>query len=167
MDDITTQAILESPCIFTKRPAAIHPDLRPLRRVVILLLLIDACRASVANLEQLHVLDWAIRNAESRQRLLEFLLGIRAPEAAIVRFDPSLDRAVCLAVGADLVSVAQKSRNGKGLPDFRISITPQGRKALDGLAPDTLPIERAFLRSLPNRLTQSDVSALFEWGNQG
>lgn len=157
-------AILESAFVFRKRPIAVDPDLRPLRRVTMLLLLIEACRGRVANLEQLHVLDWAVRTPATRRTLIEFLTGQRSPETAIVRFDPTLDRAVSLGVGAKLLNVSLKEPQAASTPDYRIELTVDGTAALTELERDLFAVERSFLRALPRKLTQSDVRDLFTWG---
>ena len=164
MPDVLLAPILEAHFIFRKRPIAVDPDLRPLRRVTMLLLLIDACRGSVANQEQLHVLDWAVRTPATRSTLIEFLTGQRSPETAIVRFDPTLDRAVCLGVGAKLLAVTAKEVQAASAPDYRIELTPDGRAALAELDSSLFAVERAFLTALPRKLTQSDVRDLFTWG---
>lgn len=159
--------ILDAPFTFRSRPAALEPDLRPLRRVALLLLLVDACRGATANLEQLHVLDWAIRTEESRRTLIEFLTHQRSPDTAIVRFDPTLDRAVSLASGCGLLmvtSLASTNIASTVLPDFRIELTLHGRKALSDLDAEVFETERAFIEALPRKLTQSDVRELFTWG---
>lgn len=160
-------SILDSPYIFRGRPSAVDPDLRPLRRVTVLLLLIDACRGGAANLEQLHVLDWAVRTEESRRTLLEFLTQHRSPDRAIVRFDPTLDRAVSLAAGCNLLMVTPRNSaetTGAVLPDFRVELTLHGQAALAELPDDTFTTERTFLAALPRKLTQTDVRDLYTWG---
>lgn len=164
MPELAAQPVFDSPFVFRRRPVAIDPDLRPLRRVAILLCVVDACRGGVANLEQLHVLDWAIRSDSSRQVLLEYLTGERTAEDSIVRFDPTLDRAVCLAVGAGLLSSTQRSTDTASVPDYRLQLTEAGERALRELNPEDFQVERSFLSALPRKLAQTDVRDLFTWG---
>ena len=81
------------------RPIPIPGELRPVRRLAVLVLMLKHCHGGRANVEQLHVLNWSIRTADSRQALLEFLSGNRTPDKAIVRYDPSLSRAIAFAIG--------------------------------------------------------------------
>jgi hypothetical protein len=164
MPDVLPTAILDSTFVFRKRPIAVDPDLRPLRRVTMLLFLIDACRGGMANHEQLHVLDWAVRTPTTRSTLIEFLTGQRSPETAIVRFDPTLDRAVSLAVGAKLLAVIAKEAQTASVPDYRVELTTEGSAALSEVDSTLFEVERAFLKALPRKLTQSDVRDLFTWG---
>lgn len=164
MPEALPTSVLDSTFVFRKRPTAVDPDLRPLRRVTILLLLIDSCRGAVANLEQLHVLDWAVRTESSRTALIEFLMGHRSPESSVVRFDPTLDRAVCLGVGAGLLAVTSKGANTSSVPDYRIELTSDGESALADLNDGLFSVERSFLAALPRKLTQNDVRELFTWG---
>lgn len=164
MPEALPAPVLESVFVFRKRPVAVDPDLRPLRRVSMLLLLVDNCRGAIANLEQLHVLDWAIRTESSRRSLIEFLMGQRSPESSIVRFDPSLDRAVCLGVGAGVLSVTTRGTSSGSIPDYRIELTIEGKAALTELDNEIFAVERSFLTALPRKLTQTDVRELFTWG---
>src|SRR4051812_18459426 len=97
--------LLEEPFTFRRRPTPISAAMRPLRRIALLVLMLDKCQGGKASHEQLHVLNWALRNSESQHSLVEFLRGDGHPDKPIVRFDPSLDRATLFAEAEGLVLI--------------------------------------------------------------
>lgn len=133
--------------VFTPRPAPVSPRLRPARRVALLLELVDKCRGGRATLLQLHALDTALVDPEARQRLAGD--AERDGALAVVRVDPSLNRAVDRAVGDGLLHLR---------PDATVQLTYAGRAALVALREaDVLCAERAALAELRGKLTQTQV----------
>ena len=145
--------VLDRPFLFRDRPASTPSDLRPIWRVPLVVLLVSCCRGQQATHEQLHVLNWAVRSADSAQLLGEYLAGEIPPDRAIVRMEPALDRAVALARGFGLT--AWKSRYW--------TLTDRGRELLDEIRTDEslLGREKELLNALPKPLTQASVAALF------
>jgi hypothetical protein len=146
-------AVLDLPFLFRDRPTSAPPDLRPIWRVPLVVLLVRACSRGKATHEQLHVLNWAIRSAAGTESLARYLAGDIAPEQAIVRFDPALDRAVALARGLALVNWTTKywTLTAVGL---------QTAAELDEA--DLLNNERSLLATLPKALTQAAVARLLQ-----
>src|SRR4051794_40307362 len=95
--------LLDQPFVFRDQPRPAPSDLRPVWRVPVVVLMVRACYRERATHEQLHVLNWALRSIESAEALALYLAGALAPERAVVRFDPALDRAVALAHGFGLL----------------------------------------------------------------
>jgi hypothetical protein len=143
---------LDRPFVFRERPSPTAGDLRPVWRVPVVLLLVRACRGEHATHEQLHVLSWAVRSAESADTLASFLAGTVRPDQAVVRFEPALDRAAAVARGFGLLR--WKGRYW--------TLTSLGRQALrevdDRRA--TLTSEKALLARLPSPLSQAAVQRL-------
>src|ERR1039458_2419845 len=90
---------------FRERPCPTSADLRPEWRIGTILLSLKKGWANRANLRQLHVLNWAMRTPESRTTLLRILNGELSPDEAIVRFDPTLERALRFADGEKLIVI--------------------------------------------------------------
>jgi hypothetical protein len=145
-------AALDSPFLFSDRPASAPSDLRPLWRVPVVVLLLSRCRGEQATHEQLHVLNWAVRSSESAESLAAYLAGLIPAEHAVVRHDPALDRAASLARGFGLI--AWKGRYW--------TLTVEGQQLLEAVVEDDelLAREKALLAVLPKPLTQKAVSAL-------
>src|SRR5690606_16062641 len=91
---------LVEPLIFRSRPEPIPGDLRPLWRIGIILLILDlTSRGGKSTLGRLHVLSWAVRTRETRENLLRVIREEVSPHTLIVRIEPSLNRAIDLALG--------------------------------------------------------------------
>lgn len=180
MAELTLDYILDVPFTLKPRPIAISSDLRPARRVALLVIILEHCRESRANLEQLHVLNWALRTEDSRRDFLDFLKGKRSPDRAVVRYDPSLTRviAIALALGLVLRNDDQRQLRVEGLElaasprttsisqEYRISLADRGRELARLLAdrPDCLQVERTFLKQVGRKITQQLIHRLLYWG---
>jgi hypothetical protein len=138
---------------FFKKPSPLPADLRPEWRIAVVLLTLRKCRGNRVNLKQLHVMNSAMRTRQSRQLFKQVLKGHKAPEEAIIRFEPSLNRAVDFAVGEGLLAVA----NGNV-----VTLTSQG-EALGELIDATegcFEEEKAFLQGIPGKISQRQIDAL-------
>ncbi len=144
--------IFDRPFLFRDRPTSAPSDLRPVWRVPVIVLLVSYCRGEQATHEQLHVLNWAVRSAGSAELLGEYLTGEIAPDRAIVRMEPALDRAVALARGLGLAAWKGKYW----------TLTDNGQELLENLRSDErlLVREKELLDALPKPLTQTAVAAL-------
>jgi hypothetical protein len=168
MNNLRLDILLDEPFRFRERPAPISPDLRPLRRVALLLLMLEKCQGGKASHEQLHVLNWALRDTESQRALLEFLKGDTHPNKPIIRFDPTLDRATLFAeaegfVTMELVGTKDGERIDGQWPGYRVKLLELGKqmtKELSTMA-DCFKPERAFLSQLNGKFTQEKVRSLF------
>jgi hypothetical protein len=112
-------ADLNTHFIFKSRPESIPGDLRPLWRIgVLLLILLISSRGGRSSFRRLQVLNWAILTRENQRTLIDVIQGKMKPDTVVVRIEPSLNRAVDLALGEGLVS---RESN-------RISLTHLGQK---------------------------------------
>lgn len=145
--------LLDLPFVFRDRPTSAAPDLRPIWRVPLVALLVRACSQQKATHEQLHVLNWGIRSPSGAETLADFLAGEVAPERAIVRFDPALDRAAALARGFGLIDWKTK---------YWVLTSAGEAVAADVDAADLLSQERSLLSTLPKPLTQAAVGRLLK-----
>jgi hypothetical protein len=152
---LTTEQLdqaLARPFVFNDRPTPAPSDLRPVWRVPVVLLLVRACRAQQATHEQLHVLNWAVRSAPRVEALAAVIGGQLAPDQAVVRFEPALDRAVALAHGFELLRWRTRFW----------TLTPRAHEALHEIDEETdlLSAEKQALASLPKPLTQTAVETV-------
>jgi hypothetical protein len=164
-----TPSEVDAPFTLRRRKRAVPGDLRILRRVGLVTLLLEACRDSRASLEQLHVLNWAVRSKESREAFLSFMAGAIAPDQAIVRYDPTLSRALDFARHEQLVQDRAEpqeagSSGRSAATSYRVALTEKGRQLAAILADDDYLVdERLFLDSIGRKVTQKMVEALFSW----
>jgi hypothetical protein len=135
-------------------------------------MILNQCRGGRASLEQLHVLNWAIRTEDTRRSFLQFLQGKRAPNQVIVRYDPSLSRAIDFAFAEELVSrertqgrLLDSSDARTKTPPYRIALAGRGRTLLRRIESmdAVLVTEKAFLQAIGSKLTLSHVESLFTW----
>lgn len=148
------EALFKSPFLFREQPVSVPPDLRPIWRLSLLMLLLNrCCREGRASLQKLHVLNWALRTPESREAMIEALDGVAKPDSALVRFDPALNKTLDLARGEGLVM----QLNGP-----RYQITAKGRAIAEELERDRTAflVEQGFLETVGSRLTETFVERM-------
>ncbi len=172
MPETSLDDVLDVPFTFRLRPRALPCSMRPGWRLHVLVLILNQCRGARASIEQLHVLNWAIRTDETRQHFLQFLEGKRAPNQVIVRYDPSLSRAIDFAFAEKIVSrqeikveSVEVTKNTKKSLPYRVILAERGNRLLQQIqeADEAFTVEKAFLNSLGKKVTQEQVSALFTW----
>lgn len=146
---------------------------RTVRRLALLTLILRACRGEQASLPQLHVLNWAVRTPESRRAFLAFIGDQVSPDEAVVRFDPTLPRAIQYAVEEHIVTdreAVQETLDGQlqaNVGDYRIKLTDKGRVIADAVEDASVLVdERIFLDNLKKKVTQAMVEDLLKWGKR-
>lgn len=150
----TLSPLLDAAFLFRDRPVSLPPDLRPLWRLALLVLLLEkCCRQGRASLPKLHMLNWALRTPESRQALLESLEGNAKPDSNLVRFDPALNQTLDLAQGEALVTQIDGNR---------YQITTKGLELAAEIEKDrsTFVTELHFLEAIGGKLTEALVSKM-------
>jgi hypothetical protein len=144
---------------FLERPYPTSADLRPEWRIGTILLSLKKCWANRANLRQLHVLNWAMRTPESRTTLIRILNGELSPDEAIVRFDPTLERALRFAEGEKLIVITGEV----------VFLTDKGETFVNRINSDEdcLRWEKDFLTQIQGKLSQKRVDAFLNWEETG
>ena len=137
--------------VFTDRGTPIPADRRPLWRIGLVAFLLAECsRGQKSSLVRLHVLDWATRSLESRTQLLAFLEDHH--QTVIIRYDPSLLRAIRLGVAEGVFAI-----DGKNVKLISNGVLFAKEIANDM---DIFSQERGFLTRLGKRLTEGLVGQL-------
>jgi hypothetical protein len=168
-DDLGAEG--EATFVLTPRNQPIPGQFRTVRRLALIAMMLRACRGEQATLPQLHVLNWAVRTPGSRRAFLAFWNGEVPPDEAIVRFDPTLPRAIQYAVEERIVSdraPLQETLDGKQeskAGQYRIALTEKGKALAEAVEDAGLLVdERIFLESLSKKVTQVMVDELLDWG---
>ena len=140
---------------FRERPYPVSADLRPEWRIGTILVSLRKCWANQANLRQLHVLNWAIRTPESRDTLVRIFNGELSPDEAIVRFDPTLERALRFAEGEKLITISGDV----------VSLADKGLTLVNKIDADEncLRWEKDFLSQIKVKISQARVDAFLKW----
>ena len=173
MVNATFEKLFDIPFTFHARPRPIACELRPVWRLHALALILNKCHGGQANMEQLHVMNWATRTDETRRAFIEFLDGRRSPSQMIVRYDPSLNRTVHFAFAEELVTRRELQlsldviRNTTS-PPYRVSLSKKGRELVKEIqSMDDCFVElKQFLDTIPKKVTQKQIEMLFSWGVQ-
>lgn len=155
MEELELSEILTA-FVFRQRPISISPDLRPgLRICIIALLLRNCCRGNECSFAKLHTLSWCAKSKENRQRMLDILSSSTSSSAFVVRIEPSLNRAVDLAIGEGLVTRKTGSK---------LALTEKGAELADEInsITDLLIEEKLFMSQIGKRVTETLVGKLFK-----
>lgn len=137
---------------FRSVPAILSGDMRPTWRIALLLIsLSEACRGGAADLTVLQVINWALRQPEKWaefERILKRDLPLFHP---IVRFDPTLNRAIDFAAAHGVVEIE---------PHLKVRISTKGRAFVRQLKEsEAAPFEEEilFLQRIKPSLTKVNL----------
>lgn len=145
---------------FTERPVAVAGDLRPLWRFASICLILSRCRRRTATLKQLHVLSWAIRDQASRESFLGMLQN-KPAVFPIVRIEPSLNRAISLALGERLI--LRRSTDSS----VRVELSARGAtftKLIDE-TPEIFTEEKRFFSALDQKVSAVAIDRILQWNS--
>lgn len=146
---------LNVPFVFKSRAVDVPADLRPGWRIgVIVLLMKLCCREGKARFRQLHVLNWGVRTKENRAILIRAVTEKVPLDTVIVRIEPSLNRAVDLAMAEGLV---------ERISGDQLTLTQKGIQFADVLQQDKTLFadEKAFMLAIKKKINETFVSELF------
>jgi hypothetical protein len=149
---------LDVPFHFVRRPSPLPPDLRPVWRIFIILLMLRlCCRGGKSNLQRLSVLNWAVRSPENRSHFLEVVEGQRRPEDIIVRHDPAFSRALDFAIGEKLI---------ERVPGSKFLLKERGQSAAEAILrmERCLDLEKDFFKRLRGRVSEAMIDRLLHFG---
>lgn len=143
---------------FSARPSPLAADLRPEWRLAAIALILRKCWGERATLRQLHVLNWAVRTARSRDAFIQMLSHARRLDDPVVRFEPSLNRALALALAENLLLRE---------PNGTIRLTEKGSRLSEEImsVPGCLEAEKEFLSRINGKVTQRQIDRLLSWNS--
>ncbi len=140
--------------VFDAKPDAVPYNYRISYKVTQLCLIMRICgRGNVCSLIKLHMISCALISNDNMRKLLEFTEGTGT--APIVRFDPSVNRALTYAIAYGLV---EQQRNAK------YKLTERGHRLAEQikLAGDLMVIEISNLNTLAKKLTEAKANELVD-----
>jgi hypothetical protein len=142
---------------FREQPIPLQPQLRVIWGLSILVLILHiCCRGGRSSITRLHLLNWAVRNDENRERLTVILENRLSPFTNLIKCDPGFNRAIEYAIAESLVEVVDGSNN------LRIRILQKGRKLANEIIEEEhcLQDEKAFLREKCASVTEELAKSL-------
>lgn len=148
--------ILNVPFTFESRPEPLPGEMRPHWRIAALLILLDVSRGKKASLRKLHVLNWVIRNSQSRGRFIKYVKGELASTDVMIRVDPGLNYALDLARAEGLVEIV----SGK-----TVSMTEKGKALVREILmqQDMLVDEKGFALAIKPHNHENKINELLDW----
>ncbi|MBA4105835.1 MAG: hypothetical protein C0485_08760 [Pirellula sp.] len=129
-------------------------------------MILNQCRQKRATIEQLHVMNWSVRSRKAQDLFLGYVQGRKAPNEVVVRYDPSLTRAIDFAMGEGIVVRCESlDSNSKGRSPYRLTLSDKGQVLANELVADEglFAIEKAFLQNIGQKITQGQIADLFKW----
>ena len=141
---------------FSRKPVPIPALLRPELRIALTLLCLSRCWGERATRRHLHVLNWAVRTREAQLAFANVIAGNLRPDAAIVRFDPIMDRALQYAEGEKLVLAGGDVVHLQTKGNAFLKLLYQDK--------DCLAQEKAFLSDFTKKFTKDQLDSFIPSG---
>ncbi len=138
--------------VFDAKPDAVPYNYRISYKVTQLCLIMNICgRANVCSLVKLHMISFALISRSNMKKLIDFSNDLE--DAPIVRFDPSVNRALTYAIAYGLV---------ERQPNAKYKLTDKGQKLAEQIktVDDLMVIEKNDLNNLSKRLTETKVDEI-------
>lgn len=140
--------------VFDAKPDAVPYNYRISYKVTQLCLIMRICgRGSVCSLIKLHMISFALISQVNMMRLIEFTEGTGS--APIVRFDPSVNRALTYAIAYGLI---ERQQNAK------YKLTDRGQRLAEQITVvgDLMIVEISDLNTLSKKLTETKVNEIVD-----
>lgn len=140
--------------VFDAKPDAVPYNYRISYKVTQLCLIMRICgRGDVCSLIKLHMISFALISQENMRKLLEYTDGTGT--APIVRFDPSVNRALTYSIAYGLIEQQ---------PTAKYKLTERGHQLAEQIkiAGDLMVIEICNLNLLAKKLTEAKVNEIVD-----
>jgi len=143
-----------SDIVFDSKPDAVPYNYRISYKVTQLCLIMRICgRGDVCSLIKLHMISFALISQENMSKLIQYIDGCGS--VLVVRFDPSVNRALTYAIAYGLIEQQQTAK---------FKLTNQGRCLAEQvkLVGDLMVMEINDLKMLSKKLTESKVNEIVD-----
>lgn len=138
--------------IFEAKPDAVPYNYRISYKVTQLCLILRLCgRGNVCSLIKLHMISFALISHDNMKKLIDFAEG--KSNAPLVRFDPSVNRALTYAVAYGLIDSQQNAK-------YKLSTC--GLKLVEQvqISGDLMAFEINELNTLSKKLTETKINEI-------
>ncbi len=140
--------------VFDAKPDAVPYNYRISYKVSQLCLIMRICgRGNVCSLIKLHMISFALISHDNMKRLVAFTEGTGNPP--IVRFDPSVNRALTYAIAYGLI---ERQQNAK----FKLTNCGQRLVEQIKISGDLMAVEISDLNLLAKKLTEDKVDEIVD-----
>ena len=140
--------------VFSAKPDAVPYNYRISYKVTQLCLIMRICgRGDVCSLIKLQMISFALLSPENMRKLVAFADG--ADSIPIVRFDPSINRALTYAIGYGLIEQQQNAK---------YKLTKRGKQLAEQIKTvgDLMVIEINDLNMLAKKLTENKIEKIVD-----
>lgn len=110
---------------FSKKPISIPVDYRPMYKIgQIVMILSITCIGNKCSLLKLHLLSWALKADENKDKVLELIKNNYEPDIAVWGIEPALNRALllCVAEGICIIEHGKYLLTKKGEEFFKLIV---------------------------------------------
>jgi hypothetical protein len=156
MDSSELLEYLDIPFRFQERPIPLAPQLRTVWGFTILVLILKICsRGQRSSVSRLHLLNWAVRNHENGNKMINILENRSSPMVNLIQCDPGFTKAIEYAVAEGLVRM---ENNG------RVCLQDTGKKLAEEIISleECLQEEKKFLKSKGSSVTEKLATQLLK-----
>ena len=152
----TSQALSGQTITFRRQAIDVRADLRPRWMVSAVVLILAICgRTGRASRQKVHALAWSLLSERTRHDFTAVLDGSDSPDSLSVRFDPTVNRAIDLAIGLGL------ARKHEG---DRIELTELGVALAASLRESRILVtEATFLGAARRRVSEANIENVLYW----
>ena len=150
---------LDVPFSFQKRPTPLSPQYRVIWGLSTLVLILEiGSKGQISPVTRLHLLNWAIRSDENRERMSQLIENRSSLVAEFIKYDPGFTRAIEYAIADGLVEMKNNVTNKP------ISLTAKGKKLAKEIIAtnDCLEKEKKFLKQKGKLVTAELSKSLFK-----
>jgi hypothetical protein len=139
---------------FKSRKVPLSPDLRPMKKISqILLVLFLASRNSSASIMKLQLFNWAFKTNDPLKTLLNF---VENRSSSVIRIDPTLIRAINIAMAEGYIEFNESSKKFS-LLDKGISLAT----SIMGVD-DILNTEKVVLNTIGKNVSEKIISSFIK-----
>lgn len=138
---------------FSSRPKPLFPGYRPLYKISLILIILKVnSNGGKASLLKLHLFSWALKSLENLETLKELVTSNFQKRILYFGIEPSLNRALNLAVGEGLVS----------MEGDKYAITSKGDAFVKRVIsdPELFTSEKPVLNLIGKKINESRISQL-------
>lgn len=151
---------LKKPFTFQNTKTPVPADIRPMWRVSIIIIILKvSSKSNRASINKLHFLSSILRSREKMEIFLDVFNNNLHSSNLVVRFDPTLNRAVEIARAEGFVQI----ESGK-----TVSMTDKGQEFANKIINDTelFVVEKNYLNNFkPSQLTEKYIDSLIGMKN--
>lgn len=145
--------LLSDTIVFDAKPIAVPYNYRVSYKIAQLLLIISlCCSRGGCSLIKLHMISMSLNSDASMDQMEQFANGLLS-EIPLIRFDPTVNRALMLAINEGVIMQQQ---------DGKVKLSPKGRLYVSKIMDenDLMVREKKHLKSIASKITEKRINEI-------